>query len=745
MSQTNVVDIKAPNDRKVTLPPIVQSIRQQSKKQLTELLQVLFNNTDDALFELADRSQTDQHQEMYFDSMRVIRLHRESISQAFVEHYCCTFDTAYCDASIKEEGDGDGADYSLLDKEELEMSVAVSGIVSKVTSQYSLAVMHLTKRFDSLAKHQTISERTNPLGPQLLSTSFAEALGNLEVNIKIRIILMKLFERFVMEQLGPLYETANQALIEADVLPDLKGRPAKSKRSTANGTAFGHAAEQVESANGNMQGSHPIANGNGGEGLDFASVQQLLATLRGNRGTTGHNGASSQHSGINVSLPALPSNELLSVLSQLQASPEQHAIDTSIAPQIADLRSLVIAQTAADGGRKALGQADDDTVNFVGMLFDYILNDRNLAIPMKALIGRLQIPIVKLAIMDKSFFSKTTHPARALLNELSSAGIGWSSAQELKRDALYDTIESIVLQVLNEFDDNPQIFTQLLEELRKFSFKDTRRSILVEQRVRESEAGKARTNTAKLTVQNLINQKASGLRVPTEVGRFISDIWSKVLTLQCVKHGESSNEWVQGVAILDTLLWALQPLTEEQDVGERRDKAPQLLVDIGSGMADIGSTQDDIEGFCLWLSGHLRQLNEDDLAFSETDERPISVHHDEMIEDIVLTSAEFDEEEIEIEPERLQLLKTITEGTWVEITDSQSPLRCKLATITQPGNNYIFVNRRGMKVVEKNKLELVQLLSAQQLKVIDESQVFDRALQSVIGSLRKMQRDRSDD
>ena len=87
------------------------------------------------------------------------------------------------------------------------------------------------------------------------------------------------------------------------------------------------------------------------------------------------------------------------------------------------MRQVVISHAPQDAGGDAhLAQADDDVVNFVGMLFDYILNDRNLAIPMKALIGRLQLPIVRLAIIDRSFFGKSGHPARQLLNELSSAG-----------------------------------------------------------------------------------------------------------------------------------------------------------------------------------------------------------------------------------------------------------------------------------------------------------------------------------
>jgi hypothetical protein len=72
--------------------------------------------------------------------------------------------------------------------------------------------------------------------------------------------------------------------------------------------------------------------------------------------------------------------------------------------------------------------------------------------------------------------------------------------------------------------------------------------------------------------------------------------------------------------------------------------------------------------------------------------------------------------------------------------DGGERLRCKLATIVQPGNRYIFVNRRGMKVAEKNRMELAIALKQRTLAILDESQVFDRALEAVIGNLRQLHR-----
>ena len=128
MSQVKVVELNIAESSNTNLPPVIHTIRQKSKRQLNDLLQNLFNNTDDALFELADRSQSDQHQEMYFDSMRMVRLHRETLAKSFTNSFYDSFAEALTVKQLSddpEEESSEETNYTLLDQDELEMSVAV--------------------------------------------------------------------------------------------------------------------------------------------------------------------------------------------------------------------------------------------------------------------------------------------------------------------------------------------------------------------------------------------------------------------------------------------------------------------------------------------------------------------------------------------------------------------------------------------------------------------------------------------
>ncbi len=794
MSRPTVVDLNPASRRKTVLPPIVHSVRQHAKDVLVGLLQKLFDSTDDALFEMADRSQTDADQHLFFDSMRQVRLQRPQVIKSYVRELFVNFDSAFAPASSAPRlasSDLESAevdDLQLVGNEELELSVAISGIVSKVTSQYNDYIARLTARFDDVCKTKTLTDRDNPLGPKMLSHAFVVALTNLDVDIRIKIILLKLFERMVAQRLEPMFSHANQLMQEAGILPNLESEGQVPSANANNLSLLGRAgipqATNAENAPASSQAplqqpvytgpQHPPAQGvqhsAAGVAAEFSVLQQLLAGTRpaGPAAAGSHNATNNynpgeiipsgsapdgiggwQESAPTEQAPAiapLSSEQLVALLTTLQTEAVARPIDMSHVPDHFDVRNALQATSQVENAPPPVAtQMDDDAISVVGLLFDYILDDKNLAIPMKALISRLQIPVVKLAVIDKDFFANTEHPARILLNELSSAGIGWSSAQELRRDTLYNKIESIVLTILNTTTESTQLYVEQLEELREFLQKDTKRHALVEQRVLENETGKAKARAAKELVQKLINQKASGLRLPSGAGRFVGEYWSKVMVLTATKHGQEHSQWDEQLQALDDLLWSLQPLSERDDLKKRRDGVDELIKTLEVGVKTVLHDWRSREALIQELTAELQQAIKHDEAYLEDDE-PIAIVHDAPKEyaelgEIRLTEpVEEPKPKITIAKEHYEVVKAINVGGWIEVTEQDKPaMRCKLTTIVEPGNLYVFVNRRGMKVAEYGRLELAELVAADSLTLLDESEVFDRALQAVVGNLRKMQ------
>ena len=77
-------------------------------------------------------------------------------------------------------------------------------------------------------------------------------------------------------------------------------------------------------------------------------------------------------------------------------------------------------------------------------------------------------------------------------------------------------------------------------------------------------------------------------------------------------------------------------------------------------------------------------------------------------------------------------------GSWVEFVQTDRRDRHKLVARIRSVDKLIFANRRGIKVAEMSSMKLAVDMSQGRARIIEEAQVLDRALESVIGNLRQL-------
>ncbi|MGY4815117.1 DUF1631 domain-containing protein [Pseudomonas chlororaphis subsp. piscium] len=707
------------------LPVILLQVRDKAAQQLRHGLQELFDNADDTLFEMADRAQNNVDQNTFFEAMRDLRLKRKSIERGFLEklfeafvglvHYDPAPAIAQAVAYVPP------ADTC---RDDLERSLALEAMVAKAGNRDGFALGQLTARLNVLLGKR-LDDRSNPLGPAMLCEYFLESGRNLGVEIKVKLIILKLFERYVLSEADQLYAEANQLLAATGVLPELK--PAPARRALDQATASIQATPEPGVAQ--MDESVQEV---------FAALQELLLHVRGSVVPTLEASAETQ---------PISTRDLLRLLSHLQ-----HYVPAGTQDDF-DLRNhleqLLTRVSVKSGKSRVVGVADEDVINLVAMLFEFILADRNLPESLKTLIGRLQIPMLKVAVLDKSFFSRSNHPARRLLNEIAAAAMGWGRCDDYQRDSLYLRIEQVVQRLLSDFVDDPAIFSELLAEFLAFTSDERRRSELLEQRTRDAEEGRAKAELARRRVEQALNEGLLGKVLPLRVVEFVQQAWSKVLLLTCLKHGEHSGEWRQGLQTMEQLIWSVQRHTDPDAAMQLLALVPDLLKALRDGLNsaafDPFATSEffsQLEALHLQLFEHIGQSAEPQQP-GVADEQPAMVA---VEEEITLPCAEegpLEAAPLALAPNDPGLLRVeqLRLGAWVEfLEDEDSSLRCKLAAIVQPGDKYIFVNRTGMKVLERTRVGLALEFQRGAVRELDDTLLFDRALESVIGSLQRLNR-----
>ncbi|MDP3364446.1 MAG: DUF1631 domain-containing protein, partial [Pseudomonas sp.] len=486
------------------LPVALIQVRDKAAQQLKQNLQSLFDNADDTLFEMADRATSNAEQNAFFEAMRDLRLKRKNIERGFLQKVFESFANLNQYEIGKPQPALDAVSFdslSLVQNDELEETVALDAMVAKVMSRDAVALGHLTTRLNAVISKK-LDDKSNPLGPTLLSEYFLDACSSLGVEIKVKLIILKLFEKYVLGSCDMLYAEANQALVSAGVLPELKSAPPRrQQRPAASAYVQSSGEEGIPLLEGADQGVQEV----------FGALQDLLSQVRGT--------AMPRRAQTADAMP-ITSSDLMRLLSHIQQrAPAQVSVeDFDLRDQ---LERLLERASAKSGKARVVGEVDEDVINLVSMLFEFILDDRTLPDSLKALIGRLQIPMLKVAVLDKTFFSRGSHPARRLLNEIASAALGWVDQDDAQRDSLYQKIEQVVQRLLNDFVDDPAIFSELLAEFMAFTGDERRRSELLEQRTRDAEEGSAKAELARRQVEHALNERLLGKTLPEVVVRLL--------------------------------------------------------------------------------------------------------------------------------------------------------------------------------------------------------------------------------
>lgn len=778
------------------LPDSLDRVRREALDALQSRLNALCDEADDKFFDLSQNAPADE-QSTYFEAMRELRVQRPAIVEGVrsgVDH-----EFAALGSPVVENKGGGSLDatldgLSLLDDEQLDVSVAFQGMVARARDVVANDIDHLRQRIDKVLAREIEVERV-PLHPARVCEHFRAAIDRVSIPLKARLILYKFFERTVLETLRDIIAQANLTLVQAGVLPEIKSAkprpmPSTDRRSRDKPQKAARAHDDEDE-------------GEGGGGAGGAALSELLALARqalGVRsgggggfggGMPGMPGMPMQTITLNElpagQMPVMQGGQLMAGGMIVQSDVPVHVIaPAELTNLLTRLQQMQPAMPApAEGGRllehaelvdvkgglselmkdatadeqpRALNGADDDVIGVVSMLFDFILDDKELPSEMKALIGRLQIPMLKVALLDRELFAEQDHPARLLVNALARAGIGWTRESD---DGLFARMSDVVYAVLNEFTDDVSLFERLWKDFSAFATEREKRMSMIETRLRDREEGQAKSEEAQQKVRETVTKMLSGRRLPGEVLAFIQDGWQQVLYMTALREGTASDTWQQRVKALEVLVWCAQKHEKPDAVEKQRALVPRLAVSLRKGLDAAGGDaagsltlldsvqkvlQHLLEGEAQRTVKIVAEAPPAPAADAKPAEAKAAARPAEAVQVLRRT-----EEEVVIaappppppppaappaENRWLQLVDGLAPGTWIEFVDDDFKVRAKIAARIRSQDRFVFVNGRGVKTIEKSSGQLAADFESGMARMVNDTALFDRALEGMISRLK---------
>lgn len=725
----------------------------------------------------------DGEQQRYMDIILELRRNRDQIEPRIAGVLDAQLHR-FSQLAQKKEGQTATLDFSsmsLVDTADMEVNVALDTAGARLAGGLEPVMGDAFSRLQALIPALTEAGQM-PFHPRAILQVMLECISVLLLNPQQKVALVRMFSTDL--QVGALKTLISQALEQAKI-PEIDKtiRNADSSgKAKAEKPDLVDVLKDIRDLNQKNAGSGGAASGNAGAAGGFVDEQGLPILQRAPGGGVIVDPEAlikqaeyfSQISKSVASVPLMPQNvnpmameqmvatpvltELLTRLQEIQ--PRTHIDQDPTAPSVGEVRNSIRQQLRNDDDTvEMLGKKDTDVINLVSMMFDFILDDQDLPTAMKALLGRLQIPMLKVAILDDSFFKTEDHPARRLLNSLAKAGVGWDE-QAKSSDQLYKKLEETVFTILNDFEDDISIFDRLLEDFESFYNDQQTRVAAVDERTREAEENRARADMARTIVQQALNRRLNGRKLPFAVVRLLQEGWRHVLYLACLKEGTESESWRQAVKVVDALIWSVMPPAGDAQWVERlRGVAPKLSNSLRKGLVSVHFDtlqtetllreiakvhQEIIDGF----DTPVVEILDPETAKAQPDF--VGTPVDQALKSgaggvkgLVLPKAEvasiYEGETLPASDRHVIAVKQLTIGSWIEFIHSERRDRHKLVARIRTSEKLIFANRRGIKVAEMSQMQLAVEFSQGRARIVEEQpQIIDRALESVVGGLRQL-------
>ena len=621
------------------------------------------------------------------------------------------------------EGSGDET-LALMNQDVLEEDLALSAIRTRASVDYTEPLWVLTRRMSRLVGGKSTEHRV-PVSPGCFCQALQRSLADIDIELPVKLVIYKLFDRQFVRQLAELYGQCSVRLEELGVLPDLryqihKARSADSARFTGaqpqqRRTPQPPPSLQIPTLEGVVSPA-PLALPS--EQLSPAEYQnQLLDSIQllQDRLVARTPGQRPEPPGQPLQYSA---RQLVEAAVQLQQFNQLMAADVletarEIKPfDIASAREQLVSQLQQITDSEeapALGTDDARIIDLVGMLFEYILNDEQIPDCVKALLSYLHTPFLKLAFAEADFFRQQDHPARLLLNALADAGAKWVSNDGSCEFDMLEQIRKTVRSVLDHQDVDTRLIASLLMSINSFVQKVELRVKLLEKRAMEQARGEDQLYEVKQQVNREIHQRVAEKDIPSAPLFFLLQPWTDYMVLVLLRFGDASEAWRQSLELIDDMLWGLELTGAESEWRRWRQHYPWMESQIQKGFDMIA--YDANKAFKLKRSiDRIYQLREKNL---QPEAAPAELRN--KLVQLAERRARERPRSTDREKAVLEKLRLLEFGSWFEFRDGH---REKVAWFNPDSMQFLFVDQTGKRTGMKSGQQLAQAILTGDLQIV---------------------------
>ena len=226
------------------------------------------------------------------------------------------------------------------------------------------------------------------------------------------------------------------------------------------------------------------------------------------------------------------------------------------------------------------------TFDLLSHVFDGVFGNHDIPDQIKDLIGLLQVPVLKAALMDKDFFFQDSHPARRLIELLSKYSVSLDP-EKGQDDPLFQAMQRNVIRVQKEFDQQLSLFDEVVNDLESFIQKDEAATIEALQAPINRAIQREKFKQASIAATHEVSLRIGTGEVLAFVETFLENRWTKVLTLAYSVRDEKPHAVEDAIKTMDDLIWSIKPKITLAQRQEMINRLPGILARLNKWLSLI--------------------------------------------------------------------------------------------------------------------------------------------------------------
>lgn len=481
---------------------------------------------------------------------------------------------------------------TLVEDRELEIKVQAERFALEITHACEWELRELEAYVGSVLGHARADRERNPLRPELIGHGVIRAIDATADRPEVRKVLDAELHRSLTAVLRGTY---------ADIVADLRKagvQPVSLSVRTTEGPGSEHSRAGAFDAT-----PRPTADtGRGGYGGRDGGVSGAGAF--GARTGRGGLGADDRRTGAGAFAPRMPARgtpigqvdpmmmDLLRRLAHVEPAGFESsgsAWDGAAAEGGGAVAPNLIRANRDELRQASRGALDHMVIDVIGSLFDQILSDPKVPPQLARQIARLQLPVLRAALGDPSFFSTRKHPVRQFINRIASLGNGFEDFSDERAQTFLAKVRDLVQEIVKGDFDQIETYATRLTALEAFVAEQARSAVdaqqagataLLQQREQALRLGRH--------YEQRLDEELQPLAAPAFVRDFVSRVWSRVILKAAEREGVTS-ERVRALRQTGReLFMSVQPKTSPAQRKAFLVELPKMMQQINEGLNAIG-------------------------------------------------------------------------------------------------------------------------------------------------------------